>query len=238
MSRDSRPYYPETYTIFVEPIRDPAPYARTFNIDRTNRPLSKSAFSAFAYGLGAGLVGITATSISQTIEQHITGRPAACVPGESILRYLKRSFGHQDLFHRESSPQRSEPKGSDKEKGKECMPEEEGSEPSNLTEPPSEGGELTEPTTSANAAARWAAYLGQGAFLGGIRGVLSYYGARGFLSDLVILGFTSSVEGCPFWAEIAGNASLSQSLLDSMPDLVHQAVYAFVTGFFCDHWVN
>jgi hypothetical protein len=60
MSYDSRPYYAETFTIFVEPIRDPSPDARTFNIDRSNRPLSKSALSAFTYGLGAGLVGITA----------------------------------------------------------------------------------------------------------------------------------------------------------------------------------
>jgi hypothetical protein len=60
MGYDSRPYYAETYTILVQPIRDPSPVARTFNIDRSNRPTEKSLCTAFAYGLGAGLVGITA----------------------------------------------------------------------------------------------------------------------------------------------------------------------------------
>lgn len=245
MSLDSRPYYTETYTIFVEPIRDPSPYARTFNIDKRNRPLSHSGSSAFAYGLGAGLIGITAMSITQTLEQYITGRPAVRVPGESVLRFFRHTFGfgRKEFFHRGGrystlSNSKSKSKGKEKEKEPFLDEEEGGSEPSNLTEPPSESGELVEPSSNANAAAKWAAYFGQGVVLGGVRGLMSYYGVRGLFSDVVFLSFTSSVDQCPFWAEMADNVPLSQLVLDSVPELIHQAVYAFVTGFFCDHWVN
>ncbi|KAJ3573831.1 hypothetical protein NP233_g2176 [Leucocoprinus birnbaumii] len=249
MSYDSRPYYAETYTIFIEPIRDPSPYARTFNIDKQNRPLGISSCSAFAYGLGAGLVGITAMSISQTIEQHITGRLAIHVPGESVLRFFRCAFGAgcKEFFHRQRRGHNRRSK-SPKSQGKEAKksneapsPEEEESgncEPYNLTEPPSKGGELAEPSSSTRAAAKWAAYFGQGAILGGVRGIMSYYGARGLLSDVVFLTFTSSFDRYTLWEEVTSNTPFSQLLLSTLPELSHQVVYAFVTGFFCDHWVN
>jgi hypothetical protein len=153
-------------------------------------------------------------SITQTIEQHITGRPAIRVPGETILRLFKHNFGCKNLFRRWSSESsrngnRSQDKGKHKQKDEEQISEDEGgSEPSNLTEPPSEGGELSEPSSSASAAARWAGYFGHGILLGGVRGILSYYGARGIMSDMVFLGFTSSVDRCPLWAEMANNFPL------------------------------
>jgi hypothetical protein len=152
--------------------------------------------------------------ITQTIEQHITGRPAIRVPGESIIRFFRRNFGCKGFLHghrrRSASPTNGKGKEKSHERPEPSSSSEEESEPSNLTEPPSEsgGGELTEPSNSFNAAMKWGAYFGQGVMLGGVRGILSYYGVRGLLSDMVFLGFTSSVDRCPFWAEMTENVPL------------------------------
>jgi len=225
MSLESKPYYTETYTIFLEPIQNPSPMARTFDMNRSNRPPSKSVLSAFGYGLGAGLVGITAMSITQTIEQHITGRSTSRVPGETILKFFKNTFRHAQAT--------CSRKGRDKE----MSPEEESDETENLARPPSEGYPSYESESSA--VANWAAYLGQGAVLGGLRGVLSYYGVRGLVTDLVFTGFISSGDYTRVWSETdEENGALTRPIVNSLPEVMHQVVYAFVTGFFCDHWVN
>ncbi|KAF7777656.1 hypothetical protein Agabi119p4_3728 [Agaricus bisporus var. burnettii] len=204
--------YEESYTIFVEPIRVPSPYARTFSLDKANHFQSKSLLSAFGYGLCAGFVGITAMNISQTIEQQFTGRPAFRVPGENITRFFRQCFNFaKNNPHVNHSSYRKES---------------------------SSGAEPEPVAPHSDAMTKWGVYLGQGALLGGLRGVMSYYGCRGTVSDLVFMGLTFPGDGCSAWRELTENTPLAQIVLNSLPNIAHQTVYAFVTGFLCDHWVS
>lgn len=81
-------------------------------------------------------------------------------------------------------------------------PEEESKGVGNLARPQNEGYYSSD---EFSAAAIWAAYLGRGAVLGGLRGVLSYYGVRGPVTDLVFMGFTSSVDCSQVWSERDGD---------------------------------
>ncbi len=131
--------------------------------------------------------------MTQAIEQHITGRSTASrVPGEAILKFFKTTFRHA--------------RATCSSKGKErtTSPGEESEGVEDLAKPSGEGYPSEEPEYT-SAVANWAVYLGQGAFLGGVRGVLSYYGVRGLATDLVFMGFTSSVDWSQALSETGGN---------------------------------
>lgn len=193
-------------------------------------------------------------NITQAIEQQITGRSTFHVPGEKVVRFFKQCFNFaKDNPHVNKSSYR---KGKNTETHLPAGPEDE-SEPYNLAESTS-GGE-PESVAHADAMAKWGINLGQGALLGGLRGVMSYYGCRGTVADVVFMGLTSPGGGSAAWRDMNENVPLwvfffffrnlcvfdfngllgrSQIVLDALPDIAHQTVYAFVTGFLCDHWVN
>ncbi|KAF9445702.1 hypothetical protein P691DRAFT_805283, partial [Macrolepiota fuliginosa MF-IS2] len=215
MEFESRPYYTETYTIFIEPIQNPSPVARRFDVNRCNKLGNTTVLSAFACGLCAGLVGVTAMGITQTIERHITGRPTSRTPGSTILKLFQRAFFHVPVRHPHASattvpPSEGEPQN---EKGKERMEEGEPEPEDNLAAPLSEedidnNDNMRGKSVCAASAAKWGAYFGQGVVFGGLRGVLSYYGVRGAVTDLVFVGMVSSLDCCPFLIEMADNAPL------------------------------
>lgn len=144
-------------------------------------------------------------SITQTIEQHITGRPALRVPGESVIRFFQQCFRFAKDNSRVCQSSSRKGKGKAKENSPPPPEPEDDSELSNLTESPSEE---PEPSATAKAMTKWGVYFGQGALLGGVRGVLSYYGARGVMTDLVFMGLMSSGDTCSFWREMTENVPL------------------------------
>jgi hypothetical protein len=142
-------------------------------------------------------------NITQTVEQQITGHSAFRVPGENIVRFFRQCFNFaKDNPHVNQSSYR---KGKNKENP--LPPEQEDeSEPYNLTESPS-GGE-SEQVAHADAMTKWGVSLGQGALLGGLRGVMSYYGCRGAVADFVFMGLISPGSGCSAWREMNENVPL------------------------------
>ena len=143
-------------------------------------------------------------NISQTIEQQFTGRPAFRVPGENITRFFRQCFNFaKNNPHVNHSSYR---KGKSKENH--LPPElEDDSEPFNLAES-SSGAEPEPVAPHSDAMKKWGIYLGQGALLGGLRGVMSYYGCRGTVSDLVFMGLTFPGDGCLAWRELTENTPL------------------------------
>ncbi|KAK4236501.1 hypothetical protein C8A03DRAFT_45497 [Achaetomium macrosporum] len=83
-----------------------------------------------------------------------------------------------------------------------------------------------------------AMHYGQGAAAAVIRGIASYYGFRGPFTDFMFVGLRLMIDqtlenwtgvGAPPWTWPVG---------EQVVDLLHKTVFAFVTGYFADRWIQ
>lgn len=97
-------------------------------------------------------------------------------------------------------------------------------------------------------------HYGQGALVAGIRGVMSWYGIRGPVADFMFMGVRLLTDqtlenlagvGTPPWY-VYHSSYMSETDLfyrtwpvnEQVVDLLHKAVFAFVTGYVCDQWIQ
>ncbi|KAK3290982.1 uncharacterized protein B0H64DRAFT_411080 [Chaetomium fimeti] len=83
-----------------------------------------------------------------------------------------------------------------------------------------------------------AMHYGQGATAAVLRGVASYHGLRGPFTDFMFVGVRLMIDqtlenwtgvGAPPWTWPVG---------EQVVDLLHKAVFAFVTGYLTDRWIQ
>ncbi|KAL4931434.1 uncharacterized protein BDV17DRAFT_256801 [Aspergillus undulatus] len=157
---------------------------RTTVPEQPSQPVSLGR--CIIYGCGAGLLGVTAMTVFEKIEQFFTGRPSSYVPGHTLERLL-------------SLPAR----------------------------PDSERFGLN-----------MAMHYGQGAAAAIIRALMSAGGIRGPFADFMFisvrLGIDQSLEN---WTGV-GALPWTWPVNEQVIDIVHKAVFAFVTGYFTDRWVQ
>lgn len=82
-----------------------------------------------------------------------------------------------------------------------------------------------------------AMHYGEGALIGGIRGVMTLYGISGFVANFMFTGIRLLCD------QTAGNLTGVGALPWSWPrneqmlDVLHKSVFAFVTGWLADMWI-
>ncbi|KAL2022120.1 hypothetical protein VTK56DRAFT_6164 [Thermocarpiscus australiensis] len=83
-----------------------------------------------------------------------------------------------------------------------------------------------------------AMHYGQGALAAIMRGVASYYGLRGPFTDFMFIGVRLMIDQTlENWTGV-GAPPWTWPVSEQVVDLLHKAVYAFVTGYFTDRWIQ
>lgn len=81
-------------------------------------------------------------------------------------------------------------------------------------------------------------HYGQGALVGGVRGVMSLYGIRGPFADFMFTALRLCVDQTLENITGVGALPWTWPVFEQMVDLFHKAVYATVTGYICDRWIQ
>ncbi|KIJ53609.1 hypothetical protein M422DRAFT_155106 [Sphaerobolus stellatus SS14] len=81
-------------------------------------------------------------------------------------------------------------------------------------------------------------HCGQGILVGGARGVMAYYGVRGPFADFMLTGIRLLVDQTLENVTGVGALPWTWPIGEQVIDILHKAVFAFVTGYFADNWVQ
>ncbi|OJJ65399.1 hypothetical protein ASPSYDRAFT_166071 [Aspergillus sydowii CBS 593.65] len=138
------------------------------------------------YGCGAGLLGVTAMTVGEKIEQFFTGRPSSYVPGHTLERLL-------------------------------FLPARPNSERFGLN---------------------MAMHYGQGAAAAIIRALMSANGIRGPFSDFMFISIRLMIDQTLENVTGVGALPWTWPVNEQIIDIIHKAVFAFVTGYFTDRWLQ
>lgn len=136
-------------------------------------------------GLLAGLVGVTAMTAGEKLEQLLTHRPNSFVPAHTLEQLLR-------LPHRPDAERRG---------------------------------------------LNWAMHWGQGIFLGAARGQMAARGLRGPVGSFVFMNLRLLNDQSLENATGVGTPPWTWPADEQVIDLLHKAVYAFVTGVVADRLV-
>ncbi|KXX80060.1 hypothetical protein MMYC01_200607 [Madurella mycetomatis] len=83
-----------------------------------------------------------------------------------------------------------------------------------------------------------AMHYGQGTVAAVIRGVASYYGLRGPFTDFMFIGVRLMIDqALENWTGV-GAPPWTWPVSEQVVDLLHKGVYAFVTGYLTDRWLQ
>ncbi|KAB5582314.1 hypothetical protein GE09DRAFT_1245945 [Coniochaeta sp. 2T2.1] len=84
----------------------------------------------------------------------------------------------------------------------------------------------------------WAMHYGQGAAAAVIRGAMSYSGVRGPFADFMFMGVRLLVDQTlENWTGV-GSPPWTWPVEEQVVDLLHKFVFAFVTGYVADRWIQ
>ncbi|KUI59180.1 hypothetical protein VP1G_06388 [Cytospora mali] len=161
--------------------------SRRTTIPSRPRPII-SAGSLVVYGVGAGIAGVAAMTISEKVEQFFTNRPNSFVPAWTLARLLS------------------------------------------LTPRPSDTDQLIK--------LNWAMHYGQGALAAIIRVWMSANGVRGPFADFMFTGMRLLVDQTLENWMGTGALPWTWPVNEQVIDILHKGVFAFVTGWLADWWIQ
>ncbi|KAL1837603.1 hypothetical protein VTJ49DRAFT_3621 [Mycothermus thermophilus] len=164
--------------------------------------------TVIAYGAAAGLVGVAAMTATERIEQFFTSRPSSQVPGRTLARLL--AWMTTTAAGSSSSSVKSI------------------ATPAAAEADPAELVRLT-----------WIMHFGQGAVVAVVRAVAAYaWGVRGPVADFLFAGVRLGVDQTLENLTGVGALPWTWPVSEQVIDLLHKTVYAFVTGYLTDRWLQ
>ena len=81
-------------------------------------------------------------------------------------------------------------------------------------------------------------HYGQGALVGGVRGIMTFYGITGFFANFMFTGIRLLTDQT--FENLTGVGALPWTWPrnEQVIDVLHKSVFAFVTGWLADMWVR